>query len=218
MKQLDLVLDMLKDQEGGRLHRNKSESDITTGYGIYKSVYPNAKIFSYIDEVAKSVGIEKKSKDWTEDDIVEINDKIDPVKEKELSLDFYKDYFKMDMSIIPANLAVIFCSIYVNSNKIANIALQKSTNFMIENYVNKGSILKPDGIIGSGSKKVIKDVYDWVKRQSDHMDDVWFMSFIYFVQFEYVQICTDNGKEDKQLQYLRGWTNRVLSLLRYSKF
>lgn len=216
MKQIDLVLEMLKKAEGGKLHRNKSELDITTGYGIYKHVCPNEKIFKYLDEIAKSLNINKNSKEWDSDDLEEIQANIDYEKELEYTKEFYINYFNLDLNILPNNLALGYCSIYVNSNKIANIALQKSTNFIIENYYKKCKKISEDGILGNQSKKTIEEVFKYVKLQSDQMDNVWFLSFINFCQFEYVKISTDNGKEDKQLQYLKGWINRCINLLNYS--
>lgn len=216
MKQIDLVLDMVKEAEGGKLHRNKSELDITTGYGIYKHVYPNEQIFKYIDEVAKSLNITKDSKDWNQDDLEEIQYNMDKEKEFEYTKEFYSSYFKIDLSILPNNLALAYCSIYVNSNKIANIALQKSVNFLISNYCKNFKKLSTDGVLGKESKKTIEEVFKFVKLQSDQMDDVWFLSFINFCQAEYVNIATDGGKEDKHLQYLKGWINRCINLLQYS--
>lgn len=203
-----LFMNMIKKQEGGKLHRNKSEKDITTGYGIYKYSFPEAEIFKYIDSLAKSLNINKKSSEWSKSEIETINKNIDTNKELQYTIDFYNnEYFKkIDIYKLPIQLTLSVGSILINSPKIASKALQISYNTMIKliDSLSNEKQIDEDGIIGSGTRNAIYKLSEKVES-SDTDKYLWFYIFINSVISQYVDMATDNGKEDKQLQYLRGW-------------
>ena len=85
--QFKKLLDNLKEAEGGDLHRNTNELDVTNGWGIYrgkglgKSFTP---LWDYVDTIAKQV-TDKPSDQWTKDECELIDNLLDKDKEE----DFY---------------------------------------------------------------------------------------------------------------------------------
>ena len=86
-EQYKILLNHLYKVEGGVLHRNSEEFDITNAYGIYRHFHPKAEIFTYIDTIASSVTRAPSNK-WTKEQIVAINKLIDKNKELDLSYRF----------------------------------------------------------------------------------------------------------------------------------
>lgn len=226
-KERTLVL-KLRKAEGGRLHRNKSESDITTGEGIYRASNPDAEIFTYIDSVAASLGIKDPSSKWDNETINKVNSALDDEKVIELAASFYRTYCKeLYVENLCDEMIYPFFNIYVNSKKIGGKGLQRSYNWMInylktlkiDLFMNKAPI-SVDGIIGKGTRSAVKELSDAIESSSNILGEsrtlgtLWKVTFINFVKSYYVDMGTDNGKEDKQLQFLRGWVlNRCDTLM-----
>lgn len=224
-----LLVEKLKKVEGGVIHKNKGETDITTSCGIYRGAHPNAKIFTYIDQLAAAVGINKPSSQWGKIELDTINSHIDSDIEMSYSVEFYKDYIGgvIDINKLPQELIWSFYNIYVNSNKIAAKALQYSSNLMLRKYpklFNSNSDKKEltvDGKIGNGSRSIVYGISEIVKflPQGDIYGEIWKMYFIQRCKTEYVLIGTTDVAEtgtDKDLKYLRGWINRCDSLVEES--
>lgn len=191
--------------EGGKLHFNKTEKDITSKAGIYKYAHPSCEIFKYYDEVAKSLNINKTSTEWSKEDLKIIDSKIDLAKDIEYSVIFYKDFFKKTIIDELNSMSYLYGSIYLNSPKLANRALQVASNEMIKklNLVNKP--LDTDGIIGNGSKQVIRDILLKCESNESLMDD--YKSLL-------AEKCKEGyqdlvKKNEKNSIYLKGWLNRV---------
>lgn len=207
--------------EGGNLHRNSGETDITTGYGIYRGAHPNEPVFNVIDNAAKSAGIVSPSSEWNKDDI----NKVNGLLEGEYSSDymeatekFYKKYFEKVSGIIsklPGELEYAYKLIYLNSNKLANKALQMTTNTIISRlnrYGNYGKPLVVDGIIGSNSIKAMDILDNAVTSENELTEFTLATIFLIHCKGLYVDLGTDEIKEtgtDKHLKFLRGWDNRV---------
>ena len=60
------ILAFLKIQEGGVVHHNAGEADITNGYGIYKYAWPNVEIWKYIRSVGMIQGLPSETKSWSD--------------------------------------------------------------------------------------------------------------------------------------------------------
>lgn len=220
---MKIFINKLRKQEGGKIHRNKTEFDITSSCGVYRFQHPDAKVFQYIDDLAKSIGITKESTQWSQQEIDKINNIIDKDLEDEFTAEFYQTYFKyIDFNKLHKCLLWSYASIYVTSNRLANKALQKSTNYLLQFYpdiFNKdGSkeLLKVDGIIGNGSRALIYDVSSLVYENNPYLGHMWKSLFINACKDYYVEIATSEVEQtgtDKDLRYLRGWINRCNDLL-----
>lgn len=220
------LLKLIKIQEGGILHRNKSESDITNGYGIYRHAYPNEEIFQYYDNIAEEIGINGKSSTWTDENIKAIQSKIDLEIEFELSKQFYLNTyfkrFKIDVFSLPEQLCLAVASILINGPKLGSKALQQSYNIILKKYTKRFpeefKNIKPiseDGIIGDNTAKAIMILNECVLKMN-HPDSVelWLSVYLSCVKSLYVELATGKSK-DKYAQYLRGWVlNRVDNLIK----
>ena len=89
---MEKFLKYLAKAESTEIHRNSTESDITSPYGIYREQHPTASIFKYIDHVANSNGITKPSASWSSSDIAKVNTNIDMNKINEYATEFYNDF------------------------------------------------------------------------------------------------------------------------------
>lgn len=220
---MKIFISRLRKQEGGKIHRNRTEFDITTSCGIYRFQHPDAKVFSYIDEIASSLGITNPSTEWRKEELDKINDLIDSSIEDEFTADFYRDYFKsLDLNKLHRCLIWSYASIFITGNRLANKALQKSCNDLLNLYPDIfhpdrfGTRLKVDGIIGSGSRDLVYRVTEVVYDNQSYLGHIWKFLFISACKDYYVEIATSDVEKtgtDKDLIYLRGWINRCNSLL-----
>ena len=213
-QKVEKFLSMVKKQEGGKLHYNKGEKDITTGYGIYRDAFPNVRIFKYIDGLAKELGIETPSSKWTRDEIEKVNNKIDSKKEDELTEEFYtENYFKkIDIFELPVEMTLAVGSMLVNSQKLGSKALQMSYNLLLKKFSKRYpkefagiKEISEDGIIGPATAKAVYTLVKAVEGLGGTATDLWFSIYMSCAKSLYVEMSTDNGKEDKQLSFLRGW-------------
>lgn len=226
------ILEELRVQESGanlstsKIHRNPSELDITTRYGIYRYANPKAEVFTYIDSVAKSLGITKPSNQWTTTDFTLIQNKIDFNTELYYTYLFIKTYFSIPLKTgerLYINLdkfdsetkkAVI--SLGWNSLKLCVKCLQSTINeFFINNYIpgyNKNNIISCDGVYGPGTDKVLNIVLDYINNQPNKELSIrFFHRFLNNAKTYYIRLAL--GNQNKLLQYLNGWNNRVDNLI-----
>lgn len=210
IKQCLLKLDNY-NVEGGKFHKNKGEKDITTPLGIYRGAN-DIDLFDYIEEwykEKKGLSSIKKTSDFTQADIDFLNaeyNKKEDFYDKVMndSSAFYNKYLgKIDLSSFATVLRYPFFNIYVNSKKIAIKAIQMS-HCDINNKSRDKKLC--DGIYGPTTEKMIKEY----NAAMDANNALFYTSiFLKNVMNCYVEMCTDNGKEDAQLPFLKGWTNRV---------
>lgn len=197
--------------EGGKFHKNKGEKDITTPLGIYRGAN-DIELFDYIEEWFKEKnGLSKikKTSDFTQEDInilnTEYNKKGEFYKKvMEGSVSFYSSYFnKIDLNTFEPKLRYPFFNIYINSKKVAIKALQMTC--CDKNNKDRDKKLC-DGIYGPTTEKMFKEFNSSLTSENS---DMYISVFLKNVMMCYIDMCTDNGREDAQLPYLKGWSNRV---------
>lgn len=232
MENIEKFVLSLKEFEGGVLHKNAGETDITNGYGIYKGDNPKAEVFTYYADLAKELGIKTASSKWTKEEIKKVNDVIDPDRELQLSIEFYQEYFKplskfIDLFSLDPLISVPYGNIFLNSNTIGNKSLQQSVNLIIESNLRNTfpeiatmNKIAEDGIVGPGTRKVVYFLNELFGEKAIYERELffnyWCNIFISLCKTNYVDLSTDNLKKtgtDKQLQYLRGWINRCDKLV-----
>lgn len=205
------ILNMLKKQEGGRLHRNPGEKDITNGYGIYKYVHPNADIWTYYNKLAVAVGITEPSYNWSDINLKVVQANVDPAEELWLSYLFYKDYYapicleQCDEIITPA-----IASIYANGSKLCIRSMQGALCKLYRDYVKDASFPSDfaiDGSFGPATKAWFLKVSTLDKRLIQEFK----RQFLSHCKYEYQRLAESNP--EKFGKFLKGWNNRVDSLI-----
>lgn len=218
------VLLKLKKQESGTLglHRNPTEADITTAYGIYRYANPNAEIFKYIDQVAKSIGINSNSKTWLDrNTLTKIQSNIDPEKELYYTYLFIKSYFTINKQEInldqfePITRYAII-SLGWNSIKLCVKCLQSTINEMYMNgyipNVDKSTKIACDGVYGPNTKRHLDGIMSYINTNKDKALELHFYyRFLNNAKTYYVSLALNN--QSKFLMYLKGWNARVDQLI-----
>lgn len=200
------ALDLLKRQEGGILHRNSNENDITNGYGIYRYAHPEAVVFNYIVQIANSLGITSPSSSWTREQINNIQSRMDPKHDLYYSYLFYKDFYKsIDLSNFHNVMIPVVVSLYANSPKICVKSLQMGYNKLVKDGLVNGNALTEDGVNGPGTMGALKVFVDW-----DEGARALKMKTLDSAIENYTKLA--NSSPDKYMRYLKGWINRVNSL------
>lgn len=213
---LEMFLRELKELEGGKLHRNKTEDDVTTGYGIYFKGNEKSSIYKYVSNVGQTLGFDKVTANWTQDQIAKVNAKLDPKEELKATKEFYSAYFKsLDMENIHRYVVINICSIFVNSRKMGVRVLQKSYNEIVDLLIkyrgydaNQFPKVDEDGLIGPKTRDAVKKLSSTIKDE-DAM--CWNSISAVITCQEYRQL-VENKPENKI--YLKGWMNRVLENMR----
>ena len=202
------ILDLIKKQEGGYLHRNKNEKDITTGYGIYRHANPKAVVWSYIDSLAKQLGIKTPSPTWTNDQIKSVNTLINPELEKYYSYLFYKDYFK-NTGLADAHPIVqpVIVSLFTNGQKLYNMSLQRALNALIKEGVVKDQKLVEDGVVGPKTLALFKVV----SQASSAINEKLKLLILLYAKSYYATLIGNNP--GSYAQYSKGWDSRVNQLI-----
>ena len=205
------ILKYLGTVEGTELHRNSTESDITTPYGIYREEHPTASIFNYIDTVASENGFDSPSSEWGKEEIVIINELLDNDTVENLVIEFYDNFYKNLHSDLFSDKTVLAAfSLYTNSPKLLWKSVQASINkFHTNGFINY-KIQSVDGAYGNSTSNGIKLVNDAIKL-NDIYDYVFESYIISNMQKEYAKLVVMNP--DKYIKYLNGWNNRVTALL-----
>ena len=204
------LLDAIYVAESRKIHRNFSnEKDITGPGGQYFIRFRTSKMYLYILEKGKEVGLTNPTSEWTQEDIDLVNTRLDNDIVDEYVLDFYLNvYFKGSILLrIPKASRLAFAIIYLNSRLLANKAIQQAMLSMQKSniYNFKGiSLSKVDGKIGSKTK----DTVDILTLEHDkglkHHFETMFLSKS---KSQYIILWSKN-KEDFS-RYLLGWNNRV---------
>jgi hypothetical protein len=178
--------------EGINLHRNKTEEDITAPYGIYRYAHPNAEIFKYIDSVARDLGIRGESKEWTTEEIEEINERLNSNIIRDAAIAFYRGFLN-DIEL-PSEIMLS----YVNSPYLTMKAVQQSIiNFQNQDLITKDFVPSPvDGIWGKKTKKGLSLIENHLHFLSEFKSNM---------KTQYVQLALSK----QNFIYLRGWINRL---------
>lgn len=200
------ILDYLFKAEGGKLHYNKNEKDITNAYGIYRYAQPNATVWFHIDNVAKRLGITTPSSKWSRDIVTLVNSKIDRAEDRYQSYIFYKGYFKPALlEVIPNNCWLYAVSIFTNGPVIYYKSLRNALN--IFNYAT-GLNTNTLPVVGKGGddlRQALTVVYNNPALHSKFKDIL-----IDKTKEEYTKLANSNTA--KYGMYLKGWLNRVESV------
>ena len=209
MNNLEEILNHLYKVEGGALHRNPTEADVTSPRGLYKSQDSKSKIWEYYNSVAASLGITTNSKGWSAKQIVAINSKADANLILNYEREYYISYFKglpIDITVLNPMLAVLISSLYANSPQGCIISLQEALI-----YLNKAGIISipadklsaPDGVVGNNTKYSMQAITNLDAK--DLM--IFSLLIIGRMQEYYINIAVETP--GKYLVYLNGWKNRL---------
>jgi hypothetical protein len=205
-----IILDYLANAEGTTVHRNSTETDITSPYGIYRAVHPKASIFGYIDSIAKSIGVVSQSKDLDKSTIDKINLKLDNAKVLAYADEFYNTYLagaKLELFKDEAKIAML--SMYTNSNTGAWIAVQRAIISLVKSKqipLELSQVSIDDGKFGGKTQNALTLI-----KQHNYISGYHFESLIlFYMTTYYVELWKKNPQ--KYGIYLDGWKNRMAKL------
>lgn len=210
------ILDNLLKAEGGTIHYNSREIDITSGYGIYRAVHPNAMVFKYIDSLA--IGITNKpSKEWTKKEIDEINKKLDPKVDRFLSYLFYRDIYKgAHLELFDESLVILMSNLFANAPKGAWMSIQEGLRDMQREDIIKlpmSELSIVDGAFGNKTRNALNYLNN-IKTETAYekvlIYKVFKRSILMAMKTYYIELAT--AYPDKFLINLRGWNNRAEAL------
>lgn len=220
-EQYKILLTHLYKVEGGELHRNSKELDITNSYGIYRHYHPNAEVFKYIDTVASTV-TKAPSNKWDNAQIAEIEKRINKDIEMELSYKFYKTYFKsLDLEQFPPSLVLSIVDCFTNTQVGTYKAIQEALNDCHKyglfkhkpvsgTKLTNGNILLVDGVFGGSSKAALKDFvnrYNGKVEPTSWKDEIIFKNcMLLYMKSNYMELVISNNNN---MVNLRGWGNRM---------
>ena len=201
------VLNYLFKAEGGKIHRNKTEDDITNGYGIYRASHPRARVWNNIDACAQSLDICGPSSSWSNKDIQVVNKALNKEEDRYLSYLFYVDYYKPALlEQLPKNCIVYGISIYANGPKLYGRSIQIAVNEFIKAGHLKGDLLLVDGQLGPKSAAAVNAI----KALDTKKHEIFKSILLDVTKAQYVRLADSNPS--KYGMYKRGWLNRVESL------
>lgn len=209
------VLKDLNTDEGGKLHRNNTETDITTGMGIYRTVHPTAEVFKYIDLVAASVTT-AKSNQWDLATINKVNGLLNNDVMYYLTYLFYKDFYaELPVDLLDPKTAADACNLYANSPEGLKISLQRAI-FEVNDmgYINipKENIYEPIPKIGPKTKENLR----LILNAGSEAKKVFNLCVLLYMKTYYINIITSDADKIKEaskiiptLKYLKGWDTRT---------
>ncbi len=204
------LMDNLLDVEGGRLHKNSTEIDVTNRYGIYRGSRAGRNfkpLWDYVDKVASKVTKLPSSK-WTNEISSEVNNLLDPDKVRYLSYLFYKDYFAgAHLDLFHNDLVILMANLYTNSPKGAWMSVQEALRDIQRDGILNMPFKKlsiADGVFGDKTRKALLEFL----KTADRKDIIIFKkSILLSMKSYYIDLAV--GNPDKFLLYLNGWDNRM---------
>lgn len=211
------LLGYIYKAEGKTVHYNSTETDITAPGGIYRKAQPNAKIFEYIDIIAKELSLPKNSQNWDKKHIEVINNEI--LSEKHSSnidaavKEFYIDFNKgAHLTKFTKRVQVAMFSLYANSPKNAWKSVQSAINKFHQNGLINYKVQVVDGAPGKTTFDGLEKVKEiCIKRTST---ELLFESYMLLeMSQQYAILAVKNP--GKYLIYLNGWNNRMENLAEF---
>ncbi len=203
---MNSIINYLGKTEGLKLHRNSTESDVTSGYGIYRAVHPDASVWNYIDDIATDIGIMGDSSSWDKDDIARVNSELDPVMVKSYATEFYSKYLKgAHLELFNEDCEIVAMSLYVNAPKLLNSAVQ-SALLSLQRIGKIDADVKlsvVDGMWGSKTARGLLAANQLVTGKE--MKAAVLLGAVSY----YTGITVANPDN---LRYLQGWINRLIGL------
>lgn len=214
--QYEVILSDLKITEGGYLHYNSKEVDITTGYGIYKYRHPNALIFKYIESITKD--IPGKTTEWKDKALLKkIDGRINPAVERYLSYLFYKDYLaSARIELFDDSNVILITNLYTNSLKGCWMSVQEALRDMSKDGIlpiplKDLSIV--DGSFGDKTRKALiafKEITTETKLERIYMHKLFKKSVLLAMKTYYTGLIV--GNPNTHLTNGKGWDNRLEEL------
>jgi len=196
--------------EGDHLHMNSTELDITSPGGIYRVAHPDAGIWSYIDSVGVSLGMNPKSNLWSKSDIEEVNRRLDKLQISLLVKEFYDNYlYGAHLEYFDPQLQIAMFNLYTNSQSGAWKAVQQTVIDMKKMGfldIPDDDISRVDGGYGGMTRRALIKV----DSLPDTMVTVYKITMISNMKSYYARLVA--GNPDKFLTYLVGWMNRMDNL------
>ena len=209
-KQYEKLLDSLFQFEGGKLHYNSKEKDITNAYGIYRFQQPKAEIWNYIDSLAEGITT-KPSNQWDKTIVDKINEKIDKNKERELSYKFYKQFFAgAYLELFHDDLVIMMCNLYTNTPLGATKAIQEALNDCYKYGIFKVEEKDVPPVLGKFGPQT-RSAIEKFSKEADWKDIIIFKNCaLLYMKTYYGELVID--KTTTMLPNLRGWNNRMEAL------
>ena len=202
------LLTYLYEAEGGKVHYNKGEVDITSPGGIYRKSHPNARIFVYIDSVAKNIGITSPSKLWGKKTLRMVNRQLDMDRVDILLSRFYNEFLESaHLEEFPTEATVMMYSLYINSPKRAWKAVQQAIRDMVQSRViisDLSATSTVDGVYGRKTANMLALI------DADEVGGEFKMYIASAMKTQYIKLALARPK--KFMRYLKGWDNRVNKL------
>lgn len=213
---LSKLMDRLAEDESTEIHRNSKESDITTMYGIYRSIHPRAKIFKEIDKLADSLDLPSSSKDWNKEDINTINTFINSSSSLTqkfylLAENFYRAFFRYArLHLFPKDCVIAMASMYANSPRLAWESVQFAVNCMSKNKLTTVNKISVDGGFGNQTKRAMIKTLETI-QSSKHLG-LLFESYMLMGMAARYSILIKRDP-DKYMPSSTGWDNRLIDLM-----
>lgn len=220
--QKSVIMGYLANAEGTYIHRNKTESEYTTSFGIYKKSFPKSKPILYVDSLASKYGCDIDARDYrvARKEIKKLNSKL-TVKEKtkirDLAYEFYMKKF-MDKKINnvidqyncenKAKFSLSYFSIAVNGGLgRSRKNIQKAINVL-----TRKRVVGVDGKIGPGTVGKFKGLLNKLlgKSKCNIVFDKLNQTFLIQMKLFYDHLISRNNA--KYGRYKRGWYNRLKGL------
>lgn len=204
------LLDNLLDVEGGRLHKNSTEVDITNRYGIYRGSKAGRAfkpLWDYVDAEAKKVTSLPSNK-WTDELSLKVNAVLDPNRVRYLSYLFYKKYFAgAHLDLFHSDLVILMANLYTNSPRGAWMSVQEALRDIQRDGILHVPFKKLSGVDGDFGDKTRNALLEFLKT-ADRKDIIIFKkSILLSMKSYYIDLAV--GNPDKYLIYLNGWDNRM---------
>lgn len=200
------IMEYLAKAEGKTIHFLDGEKDITSPYGIYKGVHRDAEVFKIIEEMAKRCGVSKFSKEYTETDIITVNqymfEKSEYVEKiyKAASEFYYVMSKPAKLEYLPKASHVAMFSLYINSPKNACVSAQMAHNKLVKLGLIDSKILVEDGALGPASAKAFQNI-------TEELGLIFESYLLLSMSSLYAKLAVQNS--DRFLKYLNGWNNRL---------
>jgi hypothetical protein len=201
------IIEYLKKAEGNKLHKNATESDVTSHLGIYKKHHKDADFWSIYSQIEQELGVSM----YTGEGRKEINEyiKSNNYIEEELHNSIYVYYIKnfSDQRVIERlseKTQMTYFSLCVNAgNRRANKILQASVNSIFEEF-QVPSKIGVDGIVGRGTLQGIEEAMEY--GGDDMFNDFLLINMGKFYNYLITKNVTKYGI------YKKGWFNRLVGL------
>lgn len=214
---IEPILDYLAQAEGLELHRNETEDDITSPYGIYKSIHPNEEIFNYIKTIGEDFGFPKNTRDWSKENINTFNELMSynqsiQTEIRNLARIFYLEYYSsIHLDLFPEEAQLAFISMYTTTTKHSKIAVQKTLQEIHKNGFINTKITDFDGIFGKIETIPALKESQQIYKKEGLFYGLWFeQKMITQMILHYDKLAIENPQEYKR--YYKGWRDRMLIL------